>query len=45
MRTTEGMMTMCDDETLRRIGQAPRITRRSFAAITASAAAMAGTTA
>jgi carboxymethylenebutenolidase len=36
---------MCDDETLRRIRQAPRITRRSFAAITASAAALAGTTA
>jgi carboxymethylenebutenolidase len=34
---------MCDDETLRRMERTPKITRRSFAAITASAAAMAGT--
>lgn len=36
---------MCDDETLRRIKAPPKITRRSFAAITASAATMAGTVA
>ncbi len=36
---------MCDDETLRRMKAAPKINRRSFAAITASAAALAGTVA
>jgi carboxymethylenebutenolidase len=36
---------MCDDETLRKIGKTPKITRRSFAAITAASAAMAGTVA
>ncbi len=36
---------MCDDETLRRMKAAPKIDRRSFAAITASAAALAGTVA
>ena len=36
---------MCDDETLRLMKAAPKISRRSFAAITASAAALAGTTA
>lgn len=36
---------MCDDETLRRMERTPKITRRSFAAITASAAALAGTVA
>ena len=36
---------MCDDETLARLRRTPKITRRSFAVITASAAAMAGTVA
>jgi carboxymethylenebutenolidase len=34
---------MCDDETLRRMERTPKISRRIFAAITVSAAAMAGT--
>ena len=36
---------MCDDETLRRMRSTPKLTRRGFAMITASAAAAAGTTA
>jgi carboxymethylenebutenolidase len=36
---------MCDDETLRRMRSTPKMTRRGFAMITASAAAAAGTTA
>jgi hypothetical protein len=36
---------MCDDDTLRRIARTPKITRRSFAAIVASAASVAGTVA
>jgi carboxymethylenebutenolidase len=36
---------MCDDETLRRMRSTPKMTRRGFAMITASAAAAAGTVA
>ncbi|MBN9318469.1 MAG: dienelactone hydrolase [Caulobacterales bacterium 68-7] len=36
---------MCDHDTLERMKSTPKITRRSFAAITATAAAMAGTVA
>lgn len=36
---------MCDDETLRRMRSTPKMTRRGFAAIIASASAVAGTTA
>src|SRR5438105_4020663 len=45
IRTSREAKAMCDNDTLKGMKRTPKITRRSFAAITATAAAMSGTVA